>query len=90
MTIAEVFEKYGDVVVFFENYYKYTFNYRGICKNTGHVVLVSYGGDSDEIYRYEVSAGIGEPLRDFEDAYLTLEIRDPSDSTTIFQHYDYF
>src|SRR5690348_10108558 len=59
----------------FESYYKYAFTFRG---NTGPLeVLVTFGGDSEAIYRREVRA---EPfaapptLRELQDRYQGLSI----------------
>lgn len=54
MTRNEFYEKYGNVVVRFKSYYKYTFNFEGKLPD-GSTLTCSYGGNSDEIYRYEVS-----------------------------------
>lgn len=45
-------ENNSEIKLSFDNYYKYSFNYSGQNKNIE--VNVSYGGDSDYIYRYEV------------------------------------
>jgi len=54
MTKEEFLEKYGEVVVKFDSYYKYTFTYKAILDD-GSALLVSYGGNPDDIYRHEVS-----------------------------------
>ncbi len=61
MTSSEFYEKYGDVKVVFDYYYKYAFSYIG---NTpeGHIIAVKYGGESDAIYRHEVSCGCEESI----------------------------
>jgi hypothetical protein len=46
-------EKYRDVKVKFYNYYKYTFYYSAMLDD-GSFISVSYGGNSDDIYRHEV------------------------------------
>ncbi len=56
MSRDEFIEKYGDVEVFFNSYYKYTFTYKGTLPD-GKVITVGYGGDSSEIYRYSVAVG---------------------------------
>ena len=55
LTRAEFYEKYGDVEVVFDSYYKYTFNFHGLTKN-GSTLTVRLGGDADEIYREEIYA----------------------------------
>lgn len=53
MTEEEFIEKYGDVKVKFSSYWKYTFNYTGSLPD-GCKISVGYGGNADDIYRYEV------------------------------------
>jgi hypothetical protein len=59
ITRDEFYEKYGDVEVTFSSYYKYTFEYAATLDD-GKRIVVSYGGNSDEIYRHEVSSGSTE------------------------------
>ena len=54
MTRQEFYEKYGDVRVKFLNYYKFTFTYTATLGD-GKKLTVGYGGNSDEIYRHEIS-----------------------------------
>ena len=61
LTRAEFYEKYGDIIVQFKDYYKYTFNFEGYT-NEGNRVRVGYGGNSDEIYNYELSFDSKESL----------------------------
>ena len=56
ITNEEFIALYGDVEVEFYSYYKYTFTYRGELPD-GSVIFCDYGGNSDEVYRYEVNAG---------------------------------
>ena len=56
MTREEFIEKYGNVMVTFSSYYKFTFNFVGTAED-GTPVSVSMGGDADEIYRETVVAG---------------------------------
>ena len=49
----EFMEKYGDVMVVFDGYYKFRFTYKGYTQD-GLTVYVSRGGSADEIYRLEV------------------------------------
>ena len=50
MTQEQIIEKYGDVVLDFSSYYKYTFYYRGTADD-GNTIAVALGGNSDDIYR---------------------------------------
>ena len=61
ITRAEFYAKYGGVQVRFNSYYKFSFNYEGVLPD-GKRVSVKYGGDSDEIYRHEVSANSVETI----------------------------
>lgn len=53
MTKDEFIEKYGNVQVKFSRYYKYMFTFEGALDD-GSVVEVECGGNSDDIYRFEV------------------------------------
>lgn len=55
MTQEEFYEKYGDVKVKFSDYYKYTFNFVGELPDGGKI-SVGCGGNSDDIYKFDVSA----------------------------------
>jgi hypothetical protein len=55
LTKEEFIEKYGQVKVKFDHYYKYSFNYTGELPDGGKI-LVAYGGNSDDIYKYSVSS----------------------------------
>ncbi len=65
MTREEFYEKYGDVVVKFISYYKYTFTY-GASFADGKRLLCHYGGNSDEIYRFEMVDGEEILLKNLE------------------------
>lgn len=49
-----------DFKVKFRRYYKYEFSF--IAKFEDYEISTWYGGDTDEIYRYEIFADIEEPL----------------------------
>lgn len=63
MTKDEFYEKYGDVKIKFSSYYKYTFTYGGELPDGGRV-SVDYGGNSDDIYRFDVRADCVMGLQD--------------------------
>jgi hypothetical protein len=65
MTKKEFIEKYGNVKVKFSTYYKYTFTYVGELPNGGKI-SVGYGGNYDDIYRYDVSADYEETVNSIE------------------------
>lgn len=54
MTRDDFIDEYGDVAVTFSSYYKFTFTFAGSLEN-GDKITVDVGGNSDEIYRFEVS-----------------------------------
>lgn len=53
MTRDEFYEKYGEVLVTFSSYYKYTFTYRAELPD-GQTLTVGCGGQAEEIYRFDV------------------------------------
>lgn len=53
MTHTEFYEKYGEVLVTFSSYYKYTFTYRAELPD-GQTLTVGCGGNADGIYRFKV------------------------------------
>lgn len=57
-------EMYGDTLMSFMSYYKYTFIFTGKTDD-GKIINASYGGDAEGIYRYNVSI-IPVPLRQIE------------------------
>lgn len=54
LTREQFLDKYGDVEVTFSSYYKFTFTYAATLPN-GQRLTVNVGGNSDEIYRFEVT-----------------------------------
>lgn len=62
---SEFIEKYGDVKVKFDSYYKYAFTFKGTLPN-GDVIDVTIGGDSDAIYRTEVVADLEESIKSLD------------------------
>ena len=55
MTKDEFLEQYGDVLVKFTSYYKYTFTFTGLMDN-GYSILVRIGGSANDIYKTSVNA----------------------------------
>jgi hypothetical protein len=51
----EFLEMYGEVKVVFTSYYKYSFSFRG--EFNGKSIYVSVGGNADDIYKFDVTAG---------------------------------
>ena len=54
MTAEQVNEKFKDVKVAFDSYYKFTFTFKGQSED-GYTLACLYGGSSDDIYRYDVN-----------------------------------
>jgi hypothetical protein len=54
MTREEFYAKYGEVMVKFSSYYKFTFNYTATLPD-GKTLTCGYGGNSGDIYRHEVN-----------------------------------
>lgn len=54
MTIEELIEKYGDVELKFDSYYKYRFTFSGKAPD-GKIISWTYGGNSSDIYKYSVT-----------------------------------
>ena len=52
MTYKEFINKYGDEKVMFYSYYKYTFKFKSV-----NGLVISVGGGSDTIYRFDVEEG---------------------------------
>ena len=65
MTKEQVLEQFGDVVMKFTSYYKYTFSFEA--EQDGLVFLGWFGGDADDIYRYEITVDSVMLVKDFED-----------------------
>lgn len=55
MNKTEFYNKYGKVQVKFSGYYKYCFVYDATLAD-GKRLVVWYGGDSDSIYKHDVTA----------------------------------
>ena len=72
ITKAQAEELYGEVPLYFTAYYKYVFTYAGEAPD-GVKIVLSYGGDSDDIYRFEVFRT--KPVT-MLDGYTAIEIRD--------------
>ena len=69
ITKKEFMDQYGDVVVSFSSYYKYSFTFRGT-KN-GESIRVCLGGNHSDIYRFEVDADCKSKIKDMDDWMMT-------------------
>ena len=74
MNKEQILEKYGNVKLKFNSYWKYTFTFVGVAAD-GAKVSTSIGGDSGDIYRMEVSDDCEETLigLDAECATVTID-----------------
>lgn len=55
-------KKYGEVLVKFIYYYKYSFSFVGECE--GKDIRVTVGGSGEDIYRLDVEAGKEYKIKD--------------------------
>lgn len=65
LTKDQFIEKYGDVLVEFSRYYKFTFTYKGTLPDGG-IITVDVGGGSAEIYRHEAVPGLKETIQSLD------------------------
>jgi len=83
MKIEEVYQKYGEEELKFSSYYKYSFTFNGVAKD-GVEVVVSYGNNADDIYRYEVTAKTTKTLSVLCPSWIKLT----KDGEIIFEWYE--
>lgn len=55
LTEEEFLETYGEAMVVFTSYYKYSFSFTG--EFNGKSIYVSVGGNAGDIYKFDVDAG---------------------------------
>jgi hypothetical protein len=65
MTKLEFLEKYGEVELSFTSYYKFSFTFAGEAED-GALITASYGGSSDDVYRYAVGTGVFSTVEEME------------------------
>jgi len=82
----EFYEKYGDVVVSFDSYYKYSFSFTGVTPE-GYYISVDYVGDADTIYRYDLAHNETGTVKDIY-PYCGV-VTDPKTGAEIDSFYDY-
>ena len=57
LTRQEFMEKYGQVIVEFSDYYKFTFRYVNVrMASEGGTISVEFGGNAEDIYRHDLSS----------------------------------
>lgn len=86
ITIEQAISKYGEVKLKFSSYYKYSFMFQGRASD-GALICANFGGNSDDIYRYEVDADKTYFLGDIKSNWHGVDIRIGEDK--IFEYYDY-
>ena len=67
LTKKEFLDVYGEARVVFTSYYKYSFSFRG--ELNGKSIYVSVGGNADDIYRFDVTAGKEYAVKELEMSY---------------------
>ena len=67
MTYKEFIEKYGDCLVMFKSYYKFSFMF------SNDSLTISVGGDSDDIYRLNVKVDKEYRVADLEPDGATID-----------------
>lgn len=65
MTREDFYTKYGDVYVNFDSYYKFTFTYKSKLED-GSIITIDVGGNSDDIYRFNVYADEPETIKSLQ------------------------
>ena len=86
MTEKEAIEKFKNVALTFDFYYKYSFTFSG--ELDGYKISASFGGNGDDIYRTEVSNNETKVLGDeFDYDWNTVSIS--KDGSTVFSWDDY-
>ena len=74
LTIKEVREMYGNLPLRFSSYYKFSFTFVGVAEDCVEVVA-SYGGNSDDIYKFDVRADKDYTINELEPSWITTELR---------------
>jgi hypothetical protein len=86
MTVEQVNEKFKDVKVTFDSYYKFTFTFKGQSED-GYTLACLYGGSSDDIYRYDVNT---DPVSFGEcDQWSHVVVRDKDDNKVFSESFDW-
>lgn len=71
MNLEQIKEKYGNVKMKFNGYYKYSFSFTGKTED-GEEVHASVGGSADDIYTLDVSAEKEETINSLWPNYITV------------------
>ena len=71
MNLEQIKEKYGNVKLKFNDYYKYTFSFTGKTEDSEEV-YVSVGGNADDIHKLDVSSKKEETINSLCPNYITI------------------
>lgn len=66
MNKEQIQEKFGNTLLRFSHYYKYTFTFIGHTEDE-YKILCYFGGSSDDIYRYDVNADVEYRVGNLDD-----------------------
>ena len=84
-TSEEIIKKFGDIELSFNSYYKYSFTYS--YKNENIEIYGSFGGCSDDIYRYDCSSDKKVKVSDYSNELHSLTIKENDE--VVFEYDDY-
>ena len=85
MDLKKIKEKYGNVKLKFDSYYKHAFVFIGKGK-AGENIGVSVGGDPDSIYRLSIKSNEEKTLNSLNPYYVTVF---DDEGETILEWYDW-
>jgi hypothetical protein len=71
MNLEQIKEKYGNVKLKFNGYYKYSFSFTGETED-GEQIYASIGGNADEIYNLDVNAEKEESINSLCPNYISV------------------
>lgn len=88
MTKDEVINKFSEVELSFDYYYKYSFTFVG--SKDGFKISASFGGNHEEIYKSEVDANDKATLGDENKwSWMWNHIRITKDNEEVFEWFDH-
>ena len=85
MSNEEFNERYSHIKLTFSHYWKYTFYYSGYAPD-GTLITCGWGGDSDRIYRFEVTK---DQIRNVSHYDEWMSVTATKDGETVYSFYDY-
>lgn len=84
MNLQEIKERYGEVKLKFQSYYKYSFDFIGTT-DKGEEITVAVGGNADDIYKLSVGASKEETINSLDPHFIQVV----KDGETIVDWYHY-